>query len=288
MSQKLGHRRDNWEIQSDIFCTFSTFPTSLISFPLPPPQLFPTFLIHQLAWLPPSNPPPLLSHFSTFSPTFPSFSLFLSLHPSLPPLAPSFEPGLVSVDPEVCHWADGLISGWGNALRRAERGQGPGPGASACTCCLHKIWEKLLLPWCLEYLNWQCSPVLTAQYRSPSISAALTESMAYDSKITGLCFWSNIVILCSLSLYVSQYQRQLGPLSVHPINKHDCPEVHAELFIFPVSRAESFVIDPIWNFSGWCSSLGDLLSATVSRYGEEVGKLEAEISLSCVCVQILE
>lgn len=140
----------SWHLLHGIF---STFPSPLISFPLPPPpllqHLFPTFPMHQLAWLPPSNPPPLLPcHLFLFA-NFPLFLSFSPSIPSLPPRAPFFEPGLVSVDPEVCHWADGLISGWGNALRRAERGQGPGLGASAWTCCLHKRWEKLLLPWCL-------------------------------------------------------------------------------------------------------------------------------------------
>lgn len=136
----VSHRGKFGNLSWHRSCIFSsTYQYAFINFPLPTspllPHLFPTA--------------PLLFHFSTFLPTFPSFSLFLSFHPSLPPLAPCFELGLVSVDPEVCHWAGGLISGWGNALRRGKRGQGPGLGASTWTCCLPKRWEKLLLPWCL-------------------------------------------------------------------------------------------------------------------------------------------
>lgn len=96
---------------------------------------------------PPSNPPPCSLALSLLF-LFTNVPFILSFHPSMPPLAPFFEPGLVSVDPEVCQWADGLISGWGNGLRSAERGQGPWPGSSAWTCYLHKR-EKLHLPWCL-------------------------------------------------------------------------------------------------------------------------------------------
>lgn len=90
--------------------------------------------ISTLCQAPPAPTPPFpipsycslaaVSQISAFSPTFHSFSL----HQTLPPFAPNFEADPVSVDPEVCHWADGLISGWGNALRRAERGQGFGLG----------------------------------------------------------------------------------------------------------------------------------------------------------------
>lgn len=66
--------------------------------------------------------------------------------------------------------------------------------------------------------------------------------MAFDGEITGLCFWSSIVILHSLCLFpLSQYQSQLVPVAVHYINKHDCPEVHAQLFIMRVSQTKSFV-----------------------------------------------
>lgn len=101
--------------------------------------------------------------------------------------------------------------------------------------------------------------------------------MAYDGEITGLC-------LCSFFLSVSQYQSQLGPLAVHYINKHDCPEVHAQLFIMQVSQTEGFVIDLIWSLLGWCSLWGNALSVTVSEHTEEAGKLEAEIRLNCVLV----
>lgn len=114
-------------------CNTSSPPFRYTSLPDSPPQT------HPLA----SSLSPLSSFFANVP-----FALSLSLPPlpSLPPRAPCFEPGLESVHPEVCHWADVLISGWGNALRRAERGQGPGLGSSAWTCCLHKRWEKLVLP----------------------------------------------------------------------------------------------------------------------------------------------
>lgn len=99
--------------------------------------------------------------------------------------------------------------------------------------------------------------------------------MAYDSEITGLCSRSSIVILRSLS--ISQYQSQLGPLAVHFINKHDCPEVHAQRFIMRVSQAESFAIDPILHSFGWCSSRRDLLSVTASGRTQEAGMLDAEV-----------
>lgn len=107
--------------------------------------------------------------------------------------------------------------------------------------------------------------------------------MAYDREITGLCFWSSIGILRSLSLSVSQYQSQLGPLSVHFINKHDCPEVHAQLLIMWVSQTESFVIDLIWNFWGGAHD-GDINSVTVSKHTEELGMLESETLPSCLRV----
>lgn len=124
---------------------------------------------------------------------------------------------------------------WGElrGARGLDRGPLPRPA-------VHKKMGETGAPLMLRYLNWQCSPVLSVWYSSPSIQAALTESMAYDSKITGLCFWPSIVILCSLSLSVSQYQSQLGPLAVHFINKHDRPEVHAQLFIMWVSQSEKF------------------------------------------------
>lgn len=99
--------------------------------------------------------------------------------------------------------------------------------------------------------------------------------MAYDSEITGLCSRSSIVILRSLS--ISQYQSQLGPLAVHFINKHDCPEVHAQRFIMRVSQAESFAIDPILHSFWWCSSWRDLLSVTASGRTQEAGMLDAEV-----------
>lgn len=107
--------------------------------------------------------------------------------------------------------------------------------------------------------------------------------MAYDGEITGLCFWSSIVTLCSIFLSVSQYQSQLGPLAVHYINKHDCPEVHAQLFIMQVSQTEGFVIDLIWNLLGWYSLWGKCtLCDCVKEEEEEAGKLEAEIRLNCL------
>lgn len=110
--------------------------------------------------------------------------------------------------------------------------------------------------------------------------------MAYDSQTTGLCFWTSTVILLSLSLsVVSQYQSQLGPLSVHFINKHDCPEVHAQPFIMRVSQAEGFVIDLIRKIFGVVLMKGgNVLSVTVSNHTEEVGMLETEILLCCVQV----
>ena len=261
----------------------SAFPTSPHQLPSAPSTFAATPLPH-LSDTPACLTPPhhhhhhplasSLSHLSSFFANVP-FALSLSLPPlpSLPPRAPCFEPGLESVHPEVCHWADVLISGWGNALRRAERGQGPGLGSSAWTCCLHKRWEKLVLPWCSGI--WTDS-VVSVWYGSPSMRATLTESMAYDSEITGLCSRSSIVILGSLSLSVSQYQSQLGPLAIHFINKHDCPEVHAQLFIMRVSQAESFVTDPILHSLGWCSSRRDLLSVTASGRAEEAGMLDAE------------
>lgn len=103
---------------------------------------------------PPSTHPcaPLLSPLFLFHQRSLRSPSLLSPHP-LPPSAPCFEPGLESVHPEVCHWADGLISCWGNALRRSERGQGPGPGSSARTCCLHKKLGEAGAPQTLSYLN---------------------------------------------------------------------------------------------------------------------------------------
>ena len=284
LDQKLRHTGENWEIGLTSFAPqFLSLPYLPTSASLCPLHLCcntssPPFRYTSL----PDSPPhhhhhPLassLSHLSSFFANVP-FALSLSLPPlpSLPPRAPCFEPGLESVHPEVCHWADVLISGWGNALRRAERGQGPGLGSSAWTCCLHKRWEKLVLPWCSGI--WTDS-VVSVWYGSPSMRATLTESMAYDSEITGLCSRSSIVILGSLSLSVSQYQSQLGPLAIHFINKHDCPEVHAQLFIMRVSQAESFVTDPILHSLGWCSSRRDLLSVTASGRAEEAGMLDAE------------
>lgn len=70
--------------------TFSAFLPLLINFFLSPPtwpqHLFSSCLMHQLACPPPPPPlpkaipcPPLLSHFSSFLLTFPSFPFFLSL-----------------------------------------------------------------------------------------------------------------------------------------------------------------------------------------------------------------
>jgi len=50
-------------------------------------------------------------------------------------------------------------------------------------------------------------------------------------------FRSSIGILFPFS--VSQYQSQLGPFTYF-INMHDCPEVHAQLFIIRVSQTESW------------------------------------------------
>lgn len=147
----MRHPGENWETQPDIFSKALSQPF------LPPPSSAFLCLLHlccnassppfRYTGLPgsppsPSNPPPLLACYLTSFSFFACvpFILSLSLLPflPLPPLAPCFEPGLESVHPEVCHCADGLISGWGNALRRAERGQGPGPGSSASTCCPQK------------------------------------------------------------------------------------------------------------------------------------------------------
>lgn len=111
---------------------FLNLPDSLHHFPLPPPPFFFSLLTHLLARSPPpppSNAPPCSLAISL---------LYLSSLPSLPPPAPVFEPGLVSADSGVCHWADGLISDWGKALRRAEKGprgldRGLLPGSAVCT-----------------------------------------------------------------------------------------------------------------------------------------------------------
>lgn len=88
--------------------------------------------------------------------------------PSLHPRAPCFEPGLESVHPEVCHWADGLISGRGSALRRAERSQGPWTGVLWLDLLPAQSIEESDAPWMLHILNRQCSPVLPQWCRSAS------------------------------------------------------------------------------------------------------------------------
>ncbi|TWW58731.1 Zinc finger protein basonuclin-2 [Takifugu flavidus] len=86
---------------------------------------------------PPPSPPPIPTPCAPLPPPFAFFSLPFPSQPSCLNLAWS----LCTL--EVCRWADGFMSGWGNALRRVERSRGPRagglePGASGWTCCLHK------------------------------------------------------------------------------------------------------------------------------------------------------
>lgn len=113
--------------------TFSTFPTPLTSFP----QLFPTFLIYQLAWLPPSNPPPCSLAISLLY-LFANFLLILQL--SLPPF---LRPSLASPStllwtwPCVCGPRGLSLSRWFDLwLGKCFEESWEGPGAWTRGFCL--------------------------------------------------------------------------------------------------------------------------------------------------------
>lgn len=214
--------------------------------------LIPANPAHQLSLPTPSPPSPYISvhdsHCSfAISPLpFANF-LLVSLPLSFPPCIPQRR----ALNLALCLWAQRSVTGqmvWslaGEMLWGAERGLTGGLCPDLLSA--QKMGESAA-PWMPPHLNWQCRPVLTLWSISPSTQAALTESMAYDSEITGLDLCCSIGILSSLS--ISQYKSQLGPLSVHFINKHDCPEAHAQLFIMQVSQGQRFVTGLNWNFWG--------------------------------------
>lgn len=133
-----------------IFCKTFSKPTYLPSLAFPSFSTFPTNYLTWQPLFPPNHP--LLPCYLTFF-FFPHFPFLLSLHPCFP-LHFFFEPGLVSVDPKVCHWAGGLISGRGIALRRAERGQRPGLGGLCMDLLSTQKMGETAVPLMLRYLNW--------------------------------------------------------------------------------------------------------------------------------------
>ncbi len=167
----------------------------LSSFPLPPPpllqHLFPTFPIHQLAWLPSFKPTPLLSHFSSFHQ---SSLRFLSFSPSIP--SPS---ALLWTWPWNCVPRGLSLGRWFDLwLGKCFEESWERPEVCTGVLCLDLLSAQKMgetsSPLMVMYLNWQYSPVLKVWNNSPSIKAALTGSVAYDSEITWLGFWSAIVI----------------------------------------------------------------------------------------------
>lgn len=147
-------------------CTAPSQPSlpPCISFPLPIPpllqHLFPTFPIHQLAWLPPSNPPPCLLAISP---------LFLFRQRSLRTL--SFSPSTpLPASPSTLLWTwpwirapRGLSLGrcfdlW---LGKCFEASWEGPGAWTGVLCLDLLSTQKMgetgAPLMLRYLNWQCS-----------------------------------------------------------------------------------------------------------------------------------
>lgn len=244
---------------------FSSASTSLAASLLP-------HLLHTPNCLHPSPQPPHLPQ-GSLAISF-LFLHSLALSPCVPfPASPSTP---LWTWPWICAPRVMSLGGWFDLwLGKCFEESWEEPRALTGVLWLHLLsaqkMEEIGSPWMLCIFTWQCCPVL---YSPSSIYVLLRESMAYDGKVTGLYYWSSIVILCSLPFSVSQYQSQLGPLAILSIN---CPEVHAQLFIMQVSQTKSFITELIWNLLGWCSSWR--LSVTVFIHAKESGNVGASWKL---------
>lgn len=243
--QMLYHTEGNviFDLSSHLLHIFSsTFLCALINFPLPPPPFAAAPLPHCSF---------TVSLFCLFA-NFP-FVLFFSLLPFLP--ASHSTP--LWTRPCVCGPRGLSLGRWFDLwLGKCFEECWEGPGAWTRGLYLdllstQKIGETAA-PLMLRYLNWQSSPAFMVWCISPSTYIGYTDTlkMAQHSEIRGYGSGPALWYCVLPPSPIHHDQSQLCPLSIHFINKHNCPGVHAQLFIMRVSQTQSFVTDLIWNFWG--------------------------------------